>query len=132
MATKSSDNRLVEKGDGEPVPSIGAGAEQGAYQKLFSESNERSSADRPELPLAGESPSLRSFELAADDPPRASGDPELSKPSSYEYERPPGQHVAAAGEILNKVAERNLSYQGLAVGSSLCQRYFGWGEVLFI
>lgn len=120
MATKSSDNSLVEKGDGEPVPSIGPGAEQGAYQKLYSESSELPSADRPKLPLAGESPSLTSFELAADDPPQGSDDPELSKPSSYEYERPPGQHVAAAGETLSKVADRNLksflgeSYQEIA------------------
>ena len=67
MATKSSDNRLVEKGDGEQAPSVGAGAEQGAYKKLFQDSSDRSAVDKSALPLAGESPSLTSFELAADD-----------------------------------------------------------------
>lgn len=120
MATKSSDNRLVEKGDGEQAPSVGAGAEQGAYKKLFQDSSDRSAVDKSALPLAGESPSLTSFELAADDPPQGSDDPELSKPSSYEYERQPGQHIAKAGETLNSVAEKNIreflgdSYQEIA------------------
>lgn len=112
MGSRSANTEINSPGEGKS-PETSGRVEDNVRDKFFSETVGR----QPDRPLDSSS-GLSPFEIAADDPP--DNDPELNRPSSYEYQVQPGQYRSAGDENLDRVAEKQLpeflgdSYRELA------------------
>ncbi|MEZ4490003.1 MAG: hypothetical protein R3C24_14625 [Cyanobacteriota/Melainabacteria group bacterium] len=111
MGSRSANTEINSPGERKSGEASGS-VEDNVRDKLFLDSV-GSKPDRTVVLSSG----LSSFEVAADEP---SDDAELSRPSSYEYQAPPGQYTSRGGENLDKIAEKQLpaflgdSYKDLA------------------